>query len=155
MTVAFLKNVMRKLTGRKTEEEEREERVSYLSGILVKPPEAGTSKTKPTTAKEFISLVAENFTITGISVLKADGTELLSVGSIEPPSPATFRFVKSEVPADTRYLLMKGERYTYIIYKEDDLFYIIRTPGRISGVELQIIAKKLNAGVHEYEDILA
>jgi hypothetical protein len=154
MTV--LKNVMRKLTGRKTEEEEREERISYLSGILVKPPEtAGMRKTKPATAREFISLVAENFTITGISVLKADGTELLSVGPVEPPSTATFRFVKSEVPKDTRYLLMKGERDTYIIYKEDDLFYIMESPGQISGVELQIIAKKLNAGVHEYEDILA
>lgn len=143
-----MKNFFRGITGRKTLEQERRDRLLYLREILI-PPEQ--KPVPPSSSKEYFDYLAKTFSLDSITVSQKDGSVLASnmdnafKDSITKSS--LFEYISAEIP-DTKYLLIKGDDKVHVIFRNNGKFFMVEAPGDISPIELRSLIRKSNEGLN-------
>ena len=137
-----IRNIMRKITGRKTLAQEREERMKNLMELLLRPD---TTVFKTSTPEEFMSHLAKDFTVSSIVVAKKNGSIIASneadAASSAARGSSLYDYISSHLP-NTKYLLIKSEDKVYVVYPKEEVLYIVEASGEISSVEMKALARR-------------
>lgn len=138
-----VRNTLRLITGKKSLEEEREERMAMLREMLY----LGSSKfVKPGMTKAYFSKLADDFTVSSIVLAKKSGSTLAaSTDKDISAEKNVLQSVLKEIP-DTKYLLIKGENKTHIIYPDNGTFLVVEAMGSVSPVEMKALMRQIRKG---------
>ncbi len=135
-----LRNALRRLSGKKTLEEERLDR---LMGIRRRLDHGEVDRRDP-----MYHLITD-YSLDSIVISKFDGTVIIGNGGsrIETVNgSALFEYVKNKLP-DVSYLMVKTKKGTRVIYTDGEYIYIARAPGYVSPLEMKLIARKVRSDV--------
>ena len=138
-----VRNTFRRLTGRKTLEQERQERVALLREMLY----PGESKlVKPGLTREYFSKLAQDFSISNVALAKRDGS-LLAASSTNglASNQGAFESVLKFIP-DAKYLLIKDENKTHVIYPDNGSLLVVEARGSVSPIEMKALMRQIRKG---------
>ena len=138
-----LRNTFLKITGRKSLSAEREERITLLREMLY----PGESKPlRPSLSKDYFGKLSQDFALSSVSLANRDGEMIASSGrndiTIEQD---VFSSVTKSIP-DTKYLLIKGENKTHVIYPDNGSLLVVEAAGNVSPVEMKVLLRKVKKG---------
>ncbi|MBN3036962.1 MAG: hypothetical protein JW834_00775 [Candidatus Diapherotrites archaeon] len=136
-------NMYRRLTGRKTLEQERMERMTYLRELLYVPRE---KPIHPAMSKRFFERLAQDFAFDSVVCAKRDGSVLAASNDdafkAAVRNTSLFEFVASELP-DASYMMIKTGDKVHAVYPNNGHLFMIEADGNVSPVEMHSLAKRL------------
>jgi len=138
-----VRNTFRLLTGGKSLEQERQERMAMLREMLY----PGESKfVKPAMTKTYFNKLASDFTVSSIILAKRDGTTIAATGDQTIAHERNIlAAVAKEIP-DAKYLLIKGNKKTHIIYPDNGSLLVVEAPGQVSPIEMKVLLRRIKQG---------
>lgn len=138
-------NLVRKLTGKKSLEAEREERLKALRELMVP---GSVRVMRPSMTMAYLDKLAEDFSLRSITLEKADGgTVVSSLAGESAPDAGLFRHVAEALPA-ARYMVVKSEGKTHVFYPNNGHIFVIEADGPLTSAELNALALKVDEGVN-------
>ncbi len=139
-------NVIRKLTGKKSLEKEREERMKSLRELMVP---GSVRVMRPSMTTGYLEKLAEDFSLSSLTLEKANGGKVVSsLGDSSPKASASlFQSVAQALP-DARYMVVRGQGKTHVFYPNNGHIFVIETEGTLTGAELSALARKVEKGVN-------
>ena len=143
-----LGGVWRKIVGKKTDDEKKEERVKFLKELLW--VEVQKIAKKPA---DYVKNVAKDFYVDSLIISKKDGSVLMSsegdgfANAVKGSS--VYEYITSEFPG-AKFLTIKDESGYNVIYPVGDLVCLLRSSGEISDLEVKRIVQRLDEGIHKF-----
>jgi hypothetical protein len=138
-----MKNTLRKVTGKKSLEQERQERMAMLREIL----SPGDSKlVRPAMNKAYFSKLAEDFTVSSVVYANQDGSVVASNTDRTIDSEKSILDSALKQIPDTKYLLIKGENKTHIVYPNNGSLLVVEAPGNVSPIEMMALLRQIRKG---------
>ena len=138
-----VRNTVRKLTGKRSLEDERQERMAMLREMLY-PGE--TKFVRPGLNKQYFSKLAHDFTLSSVVLAKNDGTVLANSGAGGVDAEKSiFDSVLKEIP-DAKYLLIKGEKRTHVVCPDNGSLVVVEAMGNVSPIEMRALMRKIQKG---------
>ncbi|MFC2175067.1 hypothetical protein ACFLQ2_04350 [archaeon] len=138
-----VRNTFRKLTGQKTLEAERQERMAMLREMLY-PGE--TRFVKPAMTRQYFSKLADDFTLSSVVLANRDGSVRANSGGKDiHAEKSVFDSVVKEIP-DAKYLLIKGEKKTHIVCPDNGSLVVVEARGNVSPIEMKALMRKIQKG---------
>ena len=138
-----VRNTVRRLTGRKTLEQERQERISLLREML-SPGE--TKYVKPALTPNYFSKLAHDFNISNVALAKRDGELLAASSQIDiSQNKGAFDSISKLIP-NAKYLLIKDENKTRIIYPNNGSLLVVEAKGNVSPIEMKLLMRQIKKG---------
>jgi hypothetical protein len=141
-----VKNLVRKLTGGKSLECERAERMQALRELMVP---GSVRMVKPAMTRAYFDKLADDFALYSLTVEKTSEGKAV-VSSLEDPSKVKglglFSKVASELPG-ARYMVVKSGDKTHVFYPNNGHVFVIEAEGNVSPSELYALALRANKGV--------
>ena len=134
------KNLLRRLSGRQSLEEERFNRLMSIRMDL----------DKFDTVDDPMYKLINDFTLGSITVSKSDGSVLLGNGNSRIESvkgSALLDYIKSEVPS-ANYVMIKTRSGARVIYSDGEYIYIVRASGYVSPLEMKLISQKTKSEMY-------
>lgn len=145
-----MRNFFRRLTGRKTLEEERLERMLMLRELLAP---GITKAVKPGLTKQYFEKLADDFALDKLAVLRRDGSFVTAnVDDLGDAANATMMFeaVKKQFP-DAELVLIKRDHKTEVVAINNGNLIVVETEGSFSPIEMNSIIKRVRKGA-EWEE---
>ena len=138
-----VRNTYRKITGKKSLTQERQERMALLREMLY----PGESRlVKPAMTQEYFGKLATDFTVSQVALTKRDGTVIASASNKDISAETkVFDSVTKEIP-DTKYLLIKGENKTHIVYPDNGSLLVVEADGNVSPIEMKVLMSRIKKG---------
>ena len=138
-----VRNTFRRLTGKRTLEAERLERMVLLREMLY-PGE--TKLVRPGMTKQYFSKLADDFTLSSVVLAKRDGSVVASNLEKQVNSEKSiFDSVMKEIP-DAKYLLIKGEKKTHIVCPDNGSLVVVEAMGNVSSLEMKALMRRIHEG---------
>lgn len=135
-----VRNTFRKLRGEDSLEKERQERMAMLREML-HPGE--TKHVKPGLTAAYFGKLAHDFAVSSVSLTKRNGSMLASSGKKDTSTESrVFDSVTSQLPG-TKYLLIKCENKTHVIYPDNGSLLIVEAAGNVSPIEMKALLRKV------------
>lgn len=138
-----VRNTFRKLTGKKSLEQERQEKMTLLREMLY----PGESRyVKPAFNKQYFNKLAQDFSVSKVALADKFGT-ILAATSTQDISPEKHAFdsVAKHIP-DAKYLLIKGENRTHIVYPDNGSLLVVEAAGNVSPIEMKALMRQIRKG---------
>jgi len=143
-----LNGVWRKIIGKRTEDEKKDERVKFLKELLWM--EIQKIAKKPA---DYVKNVAKDFYVDSLIISKKDGSVLMSSDgdgfASAVKGSSVYEYITSEFP-DAKFLTIKDGSGYNIIYPVGDLVCLLRSSGEISDLEVKRIVQRLDEGIHKF-----
>ena len=138
-----VRNTFRKLTGKKSLEAEREERMAMLREMLY----PGESRfVKPGMTQNYFSKLAHDFTLSSVVLAKRDGSVLAKSGNKDiTAEKSVYESVLQEIP-DAKYLLIKGEKRTHVVCPDNGSLVVVEAQGNVSPIEMRALMRQIRKG---------
>ncbi|MCK4326978.1 MAG: hypothetical protein KAW41_00720 [Candidatus Diapherotrites archaeon] len=138
-----VRNTFRKLIGKKSLEDERQERMALLREMLY-PGE--TRFVKPAMTGQYFSKLADDFTLSSIVLANRDGSVVAESGRKDiQPEKSIYDSVLKEIP-DAKYLLIKGEKSTHVVCPDNGSLVVVEAMGNVSPIEMRALMRKIHKG---------
>ncbi len=144
-----LAGVWRKIVGKRSDEEKKDERVKFLKELLWM--EVQKIAKKPT---EYVKNLAKDFYVESLIISKKDGSVLMSSGgdgfadSVKGSSIS--EYIQSEYP-DAKFTIIKDKNGYNYIYPVGDTVCLLRSSGEVSELEIKRMVQKLDEGIHKFD----
>jgi len=138
-----LRNTFLKITGRKSLAKERKERMVLLREMLY----PGESKPiVPALTNNYFSKLSQDFALSSVSFAENNGKMIASSGRKDIVlEKGVYDSVAEQIP-DTKYLLIKSENRTRIIYPDNGSLLIVEAAGNVSPIEMKVLLRKAKEG---------
>ena len=138
-----VRNTVRRLTGRKTLEQERQERVALLREMLY----PGESKVaKPGLTREYFGKLAHDFGISNVTLAQRTGAVVAASSRTDvSQNKGAFDSVSKLIP-NAKYLLIKDENKTRIIYPNNGSLLMVEARGSVSPIEMKALMRQIKKG---------
>ncbi len=138
-----VRNTFRRLTGRKTLEQERQERFLLLREMLC----PGESKlVKPGLTPGYFSKLAEDFSVSRIALANGDGSVVAASSPMSIEHSKGILDSISKYAPNAKYLLIKDENRTHIIYPDNGSILVVEAAGSVSPIEMKVLMHKIRKG---------
>jgi hypothetical protein len=135
-----VRNTVRKLRGETSLEAERQERMAMLREML-HPGE--TTHVKPGLTAAYFGKLARDFALSSVSLTKRNGSMLASSAKKDASTESrVFDSVSSQLPG-AKYLLIKCENKTHVIYPDNGSLLIVEAAGNVSPIEMKALLRKV------------
>lgn len=101
---------------------------------------------KPSMSQDYFSKLAQDFTVSSIVLAKRDGETIAANGNKSASvEKSIFDSVLKDIP-DTKYLLIKGENKTHVIYPDNGSLLVVEAPGNVSPIEMKALMRQIRKG---------
>jgi hypothetical protein len=145
-----VRNFFRRISGRKTLEDERLERMMMLREMLA----PGQSRAvKPGLTEDYFSKLADDFTVNNLTLAKKSGSVVASSGKGEKlaqEASAIFKAVESKIP-DASLVMVKTKDRVEVVAPNNGSLVVVDSPGSISPIEVRALLKRIGRAAEPRE----
>ena len=143
----FFEDVFRKASGRRSLDDERLDRMTYLHELLYVPAQ---KRLQPSKTRKYFTQLTDDFTVSSLTCAKTDGSIVASskqdAFSDAIKGSSLYEFVLSEEPS-TNFILIKGAEKVKAFFPSNGNLFLVEATGNITPVEVKALAEQAKKGL--------